>query len=124
MYLSKISSNFSFFNNEISTYLKNISPFLTTYYYYTQKNLILSNSFFLQILERSPDLPPPHLRESGIDFNHEPDDVKHSYSNIRGQCIPFAVDFCKELPYNYTIFPNGLGHVSLEETNYVLESFK
>ena len=40
------------------------------------------------------------------------------------QCTPFEVDFCKELPYNYTIFPNGLGHVSLEETNYVLESFK
>lgn len=78
----------------------------------------------LVIEERSPDLPPPHLRESGIDFNHEPDDVKHSYSNIKGQCIPFVVDYCKELPYNYTIFPNGLGHVSLEETNYVLESFK
>ena len=75
--------------------------------------------------ERTPDLPPPHLRESGIDFDHEPEDFKNSYSNnIVGQCMPFKVDFCKELPYNFTIFPNGLGHASPKEADYVLDPFK
>ena len=38
--------------------------------------------------------------------------------------MPFKVDFCKELPYNFTIFPNGLGHASPKEADYVLDPFK
>ena len=69
----------------------------------------------LSIEERAPKLVPPE--SSGIDFA---DDV----NTAMGQCSLFTIDMCKELPYNYTIFPNGLGHRHAGEAKFVLPSFK
>ena len=38
--------------------------------------------------------------------------------------MPFDISFCDELPYNYTIYPNGFGHKAHIEARGVLESIK
>ena len=51
--------------------------------------------------------------------------VKDSSSTIlEEKCIPFDIEFCKELPYNYTIYPNGFGHQNEFEAQTFLEPIK
>ena len=40
------------------------------------------------------------------------------------QCRPFQVEFCKQLPYNFTSFPNAMGHRDIDEAKYDIERFK
>ena len=68
----------------------------------------------LVVLERTQNLPPPGFRDSSatIPFNYNTKD--DSFSDTTGKCMPFDVPFCKELPYNFTIYPNGFGHRNVE----------
>ena len=82
-------------------------------------------------LERTQELPPPGHRESStirFDYDiedHEENLVKDSSSNILVEkCVPFDIEFCKELPYNYTIYPNGFGHRNQYEAQSFLEPIK
>jgi hypothetical protein len=38
--------------------------------------------------------------------------------------IQFQIDFCKQLPYNFTTFPNAMGHRNVEEAKNDVERFK
>jgi hypothetical protein len=40
------------------------------------------------------------------------------------RCVPFQVEFCRQLPYNFTTFPNALGHASVDEAKHDIEKFK
>jgi len=40
------------------------------------------------------------------------------------KCRPFEVDFCKQLPYNFTAFPNAMGHGDAEEAKEDIRRFK
>lgn len=40
------------------------------------------------------------------------------------QCTPFQIEFCLQLPYNFTTFPNAMGHTNVEEAKYDIEKFK
>ena len=81
----------------------------------------------INIQERSA-LPPPNLRESpGLVFGEST--VKYSTSSEhpdidRRQCHPFHIKYCNQLPYNFTTFPNAMGHQNYEEAKYDLERFK
>ena len=76
----------------------------------------------LVVLERTQSPPPTGFRDSTatIPFNYKED----SYSHTTGKCMPFDVPFCKELPYNFTIYPNGFGHRNVEEALGVVSSIK
>ena len=78
----------------------------------------------LVVLERTQSLPPPGFRDSSatIPFNYNTKD--DSFSHTTGKCMPFDVPFCKELPYNFTIYPNGFGHRNVEEALEVVSSLK
>ena len=89
----------------------------------------------MQTVERSPKVPPgpstsvpptpqsPHLHHhsdtSLINFARK-DDSLHT----GGRCMPFTISYCQDLPYNYTIFPNALGHQTAQEAAPILQSFK
>ena len=47
-----------------------------------------------------------------------------SSSESRRQCIPFQVDYCRQLPYNFTTFPNGMRHTSTEDAKYDIDRFR
>lgn len=40
------------------------------------------------------------------------------------QCMPFQIEFCRQLPYNFTTFPNAMGHRNVIEANRDIERFK
>ncbi len=40
------------------------------------------------------------------------------------QCVPFQVDYCRKLPYNFTSFPNAMGHRDIGEAKHDIERFK
>ena len=81
----------------------------------------------IKIQERSA-LPPPNLRESpGLIFGEST--VKYSTSSEhpdinKRQCHPFHIEYCNQLPYNFTTFPNAMGHQNYNDAKYDLERFK
>ena len=81
----------------------------------------------LVVLERTQSLPPPGFRDSSssatIPFNYKTN-KGDSFSHTTGKCMPFDVPFCKELPYNFTIYPNGFGHRNVEEALGVVTTIK
>ena len=42
----------------------------------------------------------------------------------RRQCSRFQIDYCKQLPYNTTTFPNGMGHKTTEDAKYDIDRFR
>ena len=40
------------------------------------------------------------------------------------QCMPFQVDYCRKLPYNFTSFPNAMSHADVHEAKHDIEMFK
>ena len=40
------------------------------------------------------------------------------------QCVPFQVDFCSYLPYNFTTFPNAMGHKNMDDAKHDVRRFK
>ena len=74
-------------------------------------------------------LPPPNLRESpGLVFGestvkYHSTSSEHPDVNKR-QCHPFHIEYCNQLPYNFTTFPNAMGHENYNEAKYDLERFK
>ena len=40
------------------------------------------------------------------------------------KCVPFQVDFCRQLPYNFTSYPNAMGHRDVIEAKHDIERFK
>jgi hypothetical protein len=40
------------------------------------------------------------------------------------RCQPFQVEFCKQLPYNFTAFPNAMGHKDVDEAADDIRGFK
>ena len=86
------------------------------------KNLLFS--------ERLSTITPPTLRESpGLIFGEStvryPSSSEHPDSTTpRRQCHPFHIEYCKQLPYNFTSFPNAMGHLTYEEAKVDLERFK
>lgn len=40
------------------------------------------------------------------------------------KCVPFQVDFCRQLPYNFTSFPNAMGHTDVIDAKHDIERFK
>ena len=55
---------------------------------------------------------------------HRPVVTAETSSEPSRTCQPFQVDFCRQLPYNYTTYPNAMGHASLEEAKHDIERFK
>jgi hypothetical protein len=52
-------------------------------------------------------------------------DLTNGDSNeIKRQCMPFQVDFCRQLPYNFTTFPNGMRHNNIEDAKYDIDRFR
>ncbi len=87
----------------------------------------------MPFIERSQKLPPPHLRESpGLVFGDSTFGYPSTTSENPGslgdkperQCHPFHIDYCKQLPYNFTTFPNAMGHMNAEEAKNDIERFK
>ena len=82
----------------------------------------------LQIQERLATVPPPTLRESpGLVFGESTVRYpSHTEKNpeLKHQCHPFHIEYCRQLPYNFTSFPNAMGHLSLEDAKVDLERFK
>ena len=83
------------------------------------------------IQERLSTVPPPTLRDSpGLVFgestirysssSEHPDLLDHP----KRQCHPFHIEYCNQLPYNFTTFPNAMGHENYNEAKYDLERFK
>ena len=75
-------------------------------------------------IERSQSLPPPHLRESAPDISFGENTSELPATSSSRKCEPFQIDFCLQLPYNHTTFPNGLSHRSAAEAAQDLEHFK
>ena len=40
------------------------------------------------------------------------------------QCMPFQMDYCRKLPYNFTSFPNAMSHADVHEAKHDIELFK
>lgn len=84
----------------------------------------------LAIQERLSTITPPTLRESpGLIFGEStvryPSSSEHPDSTTpRRQCHPFHIEYCKQLPYNFTSFPNAMGHLSYEDAKVDVERFK
>ena len=89
------------------------------------------------IAERSSTVPPPPtLRESpGLVFgestiryttsSEHPGGGNDSNNKIpKRQCHPFHIEYCKQLPYNFTTFPNAMGHHNHIEAKNDIERFK
>ncbi|XP_056589313.1 atrial natriuretic peptide-converting enzyme isoform X1 [Triplophysa dalaica] len=49
-------------------------------------------------------------------------DLRNTGSNCTGGCEPISLEICMNLPYNFTKFPNYLGHQSQKETSVSWES--
>ena len=83
----------------------------------------------IQLRERAPTVPPTHVREtpglvftgeSSTDFNDN-----HATSDEAGRtCTPFELNFCRHLPYNFTTFPNAMGHIDSTSATNDLNRFK
>ncbi len=56
-----------------------------------------------------------------LDFDH---DLTTTSSSSKRQCVPFHIDFCSQLPYNFTTFPNGMGHENVLDAKYAIERFR
>ena len=84
----------------------------------------------IQIQERLSTVPPPTLRDAAPGLVFGESTVRYSSSSEHPnavdnrQCHPFHIEYCKHLPYNFTTFPNGMGHHSHEEAKMDLERFK
>ncbi|XP_040566515.1 uncharacterized protein [Lepeophtheirus salmonis] len=39
-------------------------------------------------------------------------------------CSPFQIDYCRKLPYNFTTFPNAMGHINGEEAKHDVIGFR
>ena len=52
------------------------------------------------------------------------DQIKFDNYNNRRLCVPFKIEFCKQLPYNFTSFPNALGHQGPEEAKWDIEKLR
>lgn len=63
---------------------------------------------------------PSVISRIGIEDNMVEDD----YEVAGRQCVPFQVDYCRKLPYNFTSFPNAMGHMDVHEAKYDIERFQ
>ena len=84
----------------------------------------------VNIQERLSTVAPPTLRDAAPGLVFGESTVRYSSSSEHPnlsdnrQCHPFHIEYCKHLPYNFTTFPNGMGHQHHEEAKMDLERFK
>ena len=96
----------------------------------------------LLLLERSHSMPPTSVYQSPrlvfgdsaertspkskVEGSSYPtsESREDGSSESRRQCIPFQVDYCRQLPYNFTTFPNGMRHTSTEDAKYDIDRFR
>lgn len=79
----------------------------------------------LVLLERTTVPPTATEDNSVIDFNaeNEHNEISSDASTIKS-CSLFEIEFCAQLPYNFTAFPNGMGHNNVGESFADIEKFK
>ena len=80
--------------------------------------------------ERSPNLESttehetPTLIFGDSATSESPKSDSSAPSVPKRQCSAFQIDFCRQLPYNLTTFPNAMGHRSIDEAKNDIERFK
>ena len=92
--------------------------------------------------ERSQSMPPTIIYQSpGLVFGDsaertsptstvEGSSRSNSVSGVsdskeeKRQCTPFQIDYCKQLPYNFTTFPNGMRHQNTDDAKYDIDRFR
>ena len=52
------------------------------------------------------------------------DPTNDDSNEMKRQCMPFQVDYCRQLPYNFTTFPNGMRHKNTEDAKYDIDRFR
>ena len=104
-----------------------------------KKKHIIIISFFA---ERSQAMPPTSVYQSpGLVFgdsaertsptssverssNQNQDSTEGDSNEMKRQCLPFQIDYCRQLPYNFTTFPNGMRHENTEDAKYDIDRFR
>lgn len=101
--------------------------------YKTKKKITIFKNYniFFDFSERLSTIEPPTLRDTpGLIFGestsrYPPVSSEHPDSTSpRRQCHPFHIEYCKQLPYNFTSFPNAMGHLTFDDAKVDLERFK
>lgn len=62
-----------------------------------------------------------------VKTNHTPEKEEHNLgiNPAPGICLPVIVNFCQQhkVPYNYTVFPNYMGHFGQRDAQQELEVY-
>nr|CAG4651597.1 EOG090X019S [Triops cancriformis] len=61
----------------------------------------------------------PVSEKSPVIVSEAPPTYKRKYAN---SCVPVSLKMCRRMPYNFTTYPNLLGHRNLQEMSRVLEA--
>ena len=56
--------------------------------------------------------------------NPSSDSIEDDSNEAKRQCMPFQIDYCRQLPYNFTTFPNGMRHTSTDDAKYDIDRFR
>ena len=110
------------------------SPCCTTFFQTT------TTTHHISLAERSQTMPTTSIYQHPVHVFGGSDEQTPPTSKIAGssssvptsvsveferrQCSRFQIDYCKQLPYNTTTFPNGMGHKSTEDAKYDIDRFR
>ncbi|KAL9874243.1 corin serine peptidase isoform 3-T3 [Glossina fuscipes fuscipes] len=66
------------------------------------------------------------INKTIINTVHVEDSLKYGKNPAPGTCLPIIVKFCKgpHIPYNFTVFPNYIGHFGQLETQVDLDAYE
>uniref|UniRef100_A0A1A9ZYU6 Lectizyme n=1 Tax=Glossina pallidipes TaxID=7398 RepID=A0A1A9ZYU6_GLOPL len=66
------------------------------------------------------------INKTIINTVHIEDSLKYGKNPAPGTCLPIIVKFCKgpQIPYNFTVFPNYIGHFGQLETQVDLDAYE
>lgn len=68
---------------------------------------------------------PVHVWDTTISTNYTPVKEKSIDNPAPGICLPIIVTFCQQhkVPYNFTVFPNYMGHFGQRDAQQELEAY-
>jgi len=77
------------------------------------------------------DTESPSSSPSSVSFDNNSNNSSNNNSSSNNNnnsnsksCRPFEIDFCRQLPYNFTAFPNAMGHRDVGEAKDDIRRFK